>query len=272
MSSHDLASLNQASPSTVVRFARSLGFAGFPEFQAELRQLILDRMGSATRLYSTLATRSDDDLFTNCLQADIAALEEARRSISLPVFATIAELIAGSDRIYVLGLGISTAVVDALTFRLRRLRLDVHPVTRGGSDLLEPLFALNAEHLIIAVAFQRIRPEILWALDFSRLRSAKIVAFAEHHLSQHALKADHVLITRRGPAETLNSLAVPMAVVNALSLAVSQHRQKDSALAYGWLEDYQRASTVGHGVSPSQTSGVEKLGENGGDDQEQLIE
>jgi len=239
MSSHELAAQNGASPSTVVRLARSLGFAGFPEFQDALRQLILSRVGSATRLYSTLASRSDEELFAASIQADIEALQEASRAISPEVLDMCGQLLANAGRVYIIGLGISVAVVEALAFRLRRLRIDVHPLTRGGSDLLEPLYAIQEVDVVVAIAFRRIRPEIRWALEFAKSRHAAIIAFAENQLSSHALLADHVLLARRGAAETLNSLAVPAAVVHALSLAVSQRREKDSTLAYRWVEDFR---------------------------------
>lgn len=263
MSSHELAAQSGASPSTVVRFARTLGFSGFSEFQDALRQLILSRVGSATRLYSTLASRSEEEMLDACIQADIDALQQASQAISPVVLRSCAEMLANAGKVYIIGLGISVAVVEALAFRLRRLRIDVHPLTRGGSDLLEPLYAIQEGDVVVAIAFRRIRREILWALEFAKSRHAAIIAFAENQLSGHALLADHVLLARRGAAETLNSLAVPAAVVHALSLAVSQHREKDSTLAYRWVEDF-RTST-----EPTKGSIEIRNPSNGGEDQEE---
>lgn len=241
LSSHDLAARTGASPSTVVRLARSLGYSGFPAFQAALRGLLTRHLSPTTRLYSTLATRTSQEFLESCLQADLRALEEAAQTVSHATFAAVAELLAQAPRIYLVGLGIAVAVVEALAFRLRRLRLHVQEATRGGSDLLEVLLPLGKGDVLIAVAFHRVRPEILAAMDLAYARGGTLVAFAESPLSPHALKADYVLQTQRGPANTLNSLVVPMAVANALCLAVARRREEEAALAYRWVAEYQEA-------------------------------
>lgn len=240
LSSHDLAARTDTSPSTVVRLAQALGYSGFPSFQSELQKSLRDRLGATTRLYSTLAEGNE---LTARLRADVHALEQAMVDISPSLFEEIVTTLAQARRIYLVGFGISTAVVDTLAFRLRRLRLEVHPVTAGGSDLLEPLLAMTPGDVVVAVAFRRIRPELLTAMRFAKARGATTIAFAESPASDHAQMADRVLLTRRGPEHSLNSLVVPIAVANALSLGVSSMRVKEAALAYSWLDEYQRVTS-----------------------------
>lgn len=238
-SSHELAKHAGTSPSTVVRFAQALDYDGYPPFQADLRALLKWHLTPTVKLQATPSEDSDvKDSLRECLQADIGALEETVYSIPPETFAAVCQEMSTANCIYLIGLGISVAVVHSLQFRLRRLGQQAIALTNGGSDLFDGL-ALQPEDVVLAVGFHRPHPEIFTALDFARRQEATIIALTDGPLSPLARKADHVLTAKRGPVGELNSLVVPMAVANAVAIGVAQRRASEATRAYSWVEQMQ---------------------------------
>jgi len=242
LSAHELADRVGISPSTVVRFARSLGYDGYPAFLVDLQALLKWRVTPSVKLRTTLSSLGKgEDLLRESLRADIQALEETLHTISLEAFEQAVNILADADGVYLIGLGISAAVVYSLQFRLRRLQMRVIALTRGGQDLFEGLLSIGADDVVLAVGFHRPHPEIFTALDFARSRGATIIVLTDGPFSPLAQRADYVLNAKRGLVQTLTSLAVPMAVVNALAIGVAQRRAKQAREAYTWVEEMQAA-------------------------------
>ncbi len=254
LSAHELADRVGTSSSTVVRFARSLGYDGYPAFLVDLQSLLKWRVTPSVKLRTTLSSLSEgENLLCESLRADIQALEETLQSIDIEAFEKAVDVLAEADCIYLIGLGISAAVVYSLQFRLRRLQMRTMALTRGGRDLFEGLLSIKLNDVVLAVGFHRPHPEILTALDFARSREAAIIVLTDGPFSLLAQKADYVLNAKRGPVQTLTSLAVPMAVVNALAIGVARRRAKQAEEAYAWVEEMQTALGI-NGSEPGSST------------------
>ncbi|MGH2429504.1 MAG: MurR/RpiR family transcriptional regulator [Candidatus Limnocylindria bacterium] len=236
LSSRELARQTGASPSTVVRLARAFGYDGYPELQAVLQDLVRHQLSLVERLESTLAASTRQGALVSSISRDITALQSAAESLSPAVFESMADVLAQASTIYLAGLGKATAVVDFMAFRLRRFRQRVVTVTKGGSDVLEPLLAIGEGDVLVIVTFHRELPELVEAIKLARTRHARVIAVAEDPLSEPAIQADLVLSPSCGSPEILNSLAVPMAVAHALCMAVAERRLGEAEDAYHWVE------------------------------------
>lgn len=247
-SSHDLARVVGISPSTVVRFAQFLGYGGYPPFQADLQTLLKWHLTPTIKLRATLAGHeAKEDVLQECLRADLAALEETMRSIAPKTFETVCDIMGAAPTVYLIGLGISVAVVHSLQFRLRRAGQQAIALTQGGCDLFEGLLSLGPDDVVLAVGFHRPHDEIFVALRFARERGATTVVLTDGPLSPLAREADYVLSAKRGPAGELNSLVVPMAVANALAIGVARRRVSQTTRAYEWVEQMQAAAADSRG-------------------------
>src|ERR671918_2365602 len=73
----DLARAVGVSNSTVVRFAKSLGYKGFPEFKREIQREMRRKVRAADRMEETFAQLgNDENIFANLIEGDIHLLEE----------------------------------------------------------------------------------------------------------------------------------------------------------------------------------------------------
>ncbi|MBQ8469309.1 MAG: MurR/RpiR family transcriptional regulator, partial [Clostridia bacterium] len=74
------------SVSTVVRFATSLGYEGYPEFQEALRETIKGKLTSTQRIEVAGTQILDNDLLTSVLQKDRDLIRTTLTSISIDDF------------------------------------------------------------------------------------------------------------------------------------------------------------------------------------------
>ena len=77
----DLARAVGVSKATVVRFAKSLGYKGFPEFRREIQQEMRRKLRAADRMEETFAELdNDENIFAKLIKRDIQLLEETLAS------------------------------------------------------------------------------------------------------------------------------------------------------------------------------------------------
>ena len=59
------------SESTTVRFAMQLGYAGYPEFQRALEEMVMNRLNSVQRMQFTYGRVPQGEILETVLQSDI---------------------------------------------------------------------------------------------------------------------------------------------------------------------------------------------------------
>ena len=74
------------SESTVVRFAMSLGYKGYPEFQKALEELVRNKLNSVQRMEVTYGRISQSKILESVLQSDADKLKlHWRKSTTMPL-------------------------------------------------------------------------------------------------------------------------------------------------------------------------------------------
>ncbi|NRF70428.1 MurR/RpiR family transcriptional regulator [Aquincola sp. S2] len=112
---------------TLVRFARSLGCAGYDHFRLKLAQEIAQRPASRPPVtLATLAASADLDALTRGLfDFSIAALAQVREQLDRAALARAVALLDGGRQVLCFGYGNAASVADDARRRLLRLQLQV---------------------------------------------------------------------------------------------------------------------------------------------------
>ncbi len=229
------------SEASLTRFTKALGFKGYNEFQNYLRTLLLSQLNGKNKLLTNLKKESSSQNFLQkSIMKDIENMTHYLQSIDEEKFESVVQTISASDRLFIVGLGISKSLVDFLEFRFRRIGADIKALTTGGRELIENLLPLKSGDVILAIGFQRSYGEISVALDYANRVGASTIALVENPLSPLAGKSQLSLIVKRGPTDELNSLAFPMTVCNALVLRVAMDKEQQALKAMenlDWLKN-----------------------------------
>ncbi len=243
LTSTELAKRIKTSDSTVVRFARALGYRGYPAMRAALADLLrAGRVTHSGRMASALhRLRGDAAPLARLLDQDLAALGELRRTLSPSLITEIARRLRAARTVYVLGLGISRSLAHFVAFRLRRMGMDVETITHGGTEAWEVLFRISRRDVMLAVGFFRGYQDIVRALRYARGRRVHTIVFTDTPDSPLAAHAARLVVARRGDLAVVNSLVVPMAILNLLTVAVALQTPGE---AVGKLQAWDRLRAV----------------------------
>lgn len=234
----DLARAVGVSKATVVRFAKSLGYKGFPEFRREIQQEMRRKLRAADRMEETFAElENDENIFAKLIKRDIQLLEETLQAASFPDFHKAVEIILRARKVFLIGLNASMALAYLLHFRLVRVKKEAHWIfLTGGTSLLEQLAFMDAGDMLIAIDFLQVPREVQTALQHAKKVGAPILGITDFPTSPIARAADVCLYAKRGLHTTVNSLTPAFSLVNALAIAVSWATKGDSIKALADLD------------------------------------
>jgi DNA-binding MurR/RpiR family transcriptional regulator len=229
----DLARAVGVSKATVVRFAKSLGYKGFPEFRRDIQQEMRRKLRAADRMEETFAELdNDENIFAKLIKRDIQLLEETLQAASFPDFHKAVEIILQARKVFLIGLNASMALAYLLHFRLVRVKKEAHWIfLTGGTSLLEQLAFMDAADVLIAIDFLQVPREVQMALQHAKKVGAPILGITDFPTSPIARAADVCLYAKRGLHTTVNSLTPAFSLINALAIAVSWAKKGDSIKA-----------------------------------------
>ncbi|MBU2695438.1 MULTISPECIES: MurR/RpiR family transcriptional regulator [Pimelobacter] len=209
----EVAELAEVNVATVVRFAQSLGFSGWPAFQAELRSQ--DR---SHQLPTEIARRQlgDENPFEATLQADITSLSTALETVDQDQLRATAELIAGARRTVVVSAGSYSAVGQILAFNASLMGFPVTVAPQGGPELAVALAGLDESDCAVGISFWRLGRQVVSAMDTLQERGVPTVVMSDSLLSPFARRARHTVVVPTVGASIFQSLTAPVSVTYAL--------------------------------------------------------
>lgn len=148
------------SQATIIRTACALGFAGFPELQGHLRDVIQQRVSSVGRLDRVTKRygkgpeqgklNTKDRVFRQ-LAGNLRTLYTATSEEEL---CRAVDSIMQAERVFVLGMRSSSAIAAYLGFNLSMVRPNVI-ILADDYNLLEKMKALSTRDVLVAIVFPR---------------------------------------------------------------------------------------------------------------------
>lgn len=210
------------SESTVVRFAISLGFKGYPEFQKSLQELIKNKLTAVQRMELSDDRIGTENLLENVMTTDIDRIKETLLGISCVDFNEAVEKIANANTIYIIGNRSASALASFAEYYLSLMFSYVKRVKSSStSEMLEQVMRIDENDVIIGFSFPRYSTQTLMGLKYARDKGAKVVAFTDSYNSPLAPYADYLLVAGSDMASFVDSLVAPLSLLNALLVAVS---------------------------------------------------
>ncbi|HOG48702.1 MAG TPA: MurR/RpiR family transcriptional regulator, partial [Anaerolineae bacterium] len=154
----ELAQRLEVSEATVVRFARAVGYDGFPELRRCLQNLFRVKVTPANRLQRALADLrgSQGHILAKVVAMEVEYLTEALHTVDPAEFDRAAEILLAGRTIHVFSTGPSRILADLAELRLRRFGVPTVAITESGRDVLERLLLLQPGDAVLIAGFHRI--------------------------------------------------------------------------------------------------------------------
>lgn len=228
MTASKLGEVVGVSESTTVRFAVQLGYAGYPELQKALEELVSNRLNSIQRMEMTYGRISQSEILMSVLQSDIEKIKLTMEHIDQNAFEQAVDLILAAKKIYIVGIRSCAPLANFLRVYLNLVCEDVVSVsTNSSSEIFEQLFRISEQDVIIGISFPRYSMRTLKALEFASNRKAKIITLTDSIHSPMNLYSSCNLIARSDMVSIVDSLVAPLSVINALVVALCMKKEKE---------------------------------------------
>ena len=209
------------SESTVVRFATSLGFEGYPDFQEQLRRSARTILTTRQKLDLESDPTSLEASVRQSLLTDLHDLKTTADEIKINNLELISSKIMNAKRVFVVGKRSSTVLVDYLAYYLNFFHNNVRTLQSTVMDHFEQLFHIEKNDLVIMFSFPRYAKSTIEMAKYLRQRGAEITAITDSPDAPIVEYASNYLTSAYSIDSFIDSFVAPMAMVNALITAIA---------------------------------------------------
>ncbi|WBU54130.1 MurR/RpiR family transcriptional regulator [Paracoccus sp. SCSIO 75233] len=218
----EVAEASGVSTATVLRLVKRLGYAGYPQFQAELKSQLEIRLQSP--LVRLERPEQADTDFLDSYFSDLAqAMQQMRSGLDRTIFDAIVELLADPKRdIHVLGGRCSGHVARYFVDLLISLRHKVYAVDADIHRHPAQLLGITRNSVVIVFDVRRYQEDLNNFACMAAERRAKIVLLTDPWLSPVSRVANHVLTFPIISPSIFDLMTGGMAVADALLGAVAR--------------------------------------------------
>ncbi|MGN0430276.1 MAG: MurR/RpiR family transcriptional regulator [Acetatifactor sp.] len=221
MTAAKIGELLGVSESTVVRFAGSIGYSGFPSFQKALEECVKGRLNRVSRMDYAYQGSSQSEVVNSVLKADIEKLSHTLENLDVNAFDTAVSILLEARTVYIMGLRSNEPLASFLHFYLSMIRNDVRLVnTTSISETFEQMIHISDKDCFVGISFPRYSMRTLKAMEFANDRNAKVIALTDSVHSPMNLYSSCNLFARSDMVSIVDSLVAPLSVINALVVAM----------------------------------------------------
>lgn len=226
------------SESTVVRFATSIGYDGYPELQKNLQEMVKSHLTSVQRMEVAATRYESGDFVDKVFTADAEMIKATKENISREAFAKSVEAINRAKKIYILGVRSSSAIASFAAFYFRYINDNVVLIDRSASsEIFEQIYRITEDDVCIAISFPRYSKQTIKALSFVKSRGATVISVTDSESSPIAPFATHLLLAKSSMVSFVDSLVAPLSVINALVAACAKEKKDE---VYGNLKKLEQ--------------------------------
>lgn len=216
-------------PSTLVRFAQSLGFSGFSDLQRIFRARLRERWPDYGERLKRLEARAQSggtlallDGFAEAAVASLARLREEANGEDLESAATI---LAGARQIGLLGQRRVFPVVSYLAYACAQLGINARLLDNRVGLLAEEARFLGREDALLAVSFSPYTPETIDVAADTAARGVPVVAITDSAFSPLTRTAKACIKVVESDYGAFRSLGATLTVAIALAVSAAEKRR-----------------------------------------------
>jgi DNA-binding MurR/RpiR family transcriptional regulator len=235
----DLSKRVNVSVATVVRLAKALGYAGFPQFQQELRAIFKDKLTTVSRLQKAAQSESsEENVLVKVFQQDIENITETMKQVSVDDFRRFVKALNSAKRTVIIGLRSAHSLAVLMGVALEFLQRDVWIVTPGIGDMWDRLLGLRKDDVVVGICFPRYTKETVEALRFAHENGIKTLAITDSPISPLARYAHCVLSARCKMDSFIESFTAALSLINAIVTAAGVYRKEATMNSLKKLEEF----------------------------------
>ena len=224
-----VAGLAKVQPSTMIRFAQTLGYAGFTDLQDVFRAQLKSHWPDYRERLARLDARSTDDGGTGALldgfaETAIASTERLRNKIAPSDIDRAATILAEADTVYLLGLRRVFPVASYLAYALSKLGFRAVLVDQVAALGPEQFAGAEKRDVLVAISFTPYTPVTVDLCAQAADRGVPIIAITDSPFSPLAPTATVQLEVVEADYAGFRSLSATLSLAMTLAVASGARR------------------------------------------------
>ena len=226
------------SESTVVRFAYCLGYEGYPQFQDALADWVKNKLNSVQKIGAKYGKSTQSEILTSVLTTDMENINDTIEHVDPQAFETAVDIILNAEHVYIVGIRSCEPLARFLYFYLNMIRGNVILLaSTSTSEIFEQMIRIDEKDAMIGISFPRYSMRTLKAMELANDRNAKVVSITDTIHSPMCLYSSCNLMAKSEMVSSVDSLAAPLSLINALVVALCLKRPDDVRKTLESLED-----------------------------------
>lgn len=234
-----VAQASGVSTPTVVRMAKKLGFAGFPELQAALRGELEATISNPIAKHDRWAeTAPDTHVLNRFAEAVTGNLRQTLRQLSPETFNDVVGLLADGNRaVHMVGGRITRSLAEYFFTHMQVIRPGVTLIASNSNTWPHYVLNMKAGDVLVAFDVRRYEQEILRLAEMAKARGVVIVLFTDQWGSPAAKQATHAFHARIEAPSAWDSSVVTLFILEAIIAAVQDSNWEETRDRMRLLED-----------------------------------
>ena len=224
----ELSMMIGVSTTSVIRFARSIGYKGYADMQQDIQQSIVGKASLPDRLIDAVKSTKQDQLLIDSFKRDIDNIASTLHLLSENDLAKAVSSIIAAQNIYVLGTRGNFSVAHYLGYRLSQIKRGVHLVSGLSMDYPEEIASIRRGDVCIAFLTPRYSRMTANLVAWMKKRGVMIILFTKEGSSEINLYGDMILPCRTDGISYKSSLIALFAVCNYILAAVVPQNHDES--------------------------------------------
>lgn len=225
-----VASQARVQPSTLIRFAQTIGYAGFTDLQEVFRAQLKARWPDYRERLARIGPVAPEgrsatgDILDGFAESAIASIERLRSSVAPANLERAAALLARADTIYLLGLRRAFPVTAYLAYALGKLGFRPVLVDQVAALGPEQLAGAGKRDALVAVSFAPYTPATVELSAQAAARRVPVIAITDSPLSPLSASAQVQLELVEADYAGFRSLSATLSLAMALAVAAGARR------------------------------------------------
>jgi DNA-binding MurR/RpiR family transcriptional regulator len=208
LSIHDISRKLKVGESSIVRFARKLGYKGFLELKHDIKTHLKSSIAPRERFRLTInGASSQEHSVHRIAEYEVNNINYVVNHFDEGSFRKAVAILSHANIVYSTGYNLSSFLAGITSYLLERIGMKSVPTNLGGRALDEQLIAMKSHDALIAFSLPPYSPQTIKAAKFAKTLKCRVIAFTDSLSSPVVPYADVVLRVKSESGIFTNSIS-----------------------------------------------------------------
>lgn len=225
----DLAGLVGVSTTTVIRFARQLGYAGFTELQKDAQNIVLNKDSLPGQTDGEPGKEKVNSRLAASFERDIRNIENTMKDLKEEELDRAVGLMQSADSLYIMSMRMGFSLSYYAFASWGRIRKNLHLIRFTGMEYPEEMVSMKKGDVCVVFAFPRFTSLAIHLLEWMKKKQIKVILITSAAFAAAREYAEIVLPCRVKTASYQNSHVAPICLINYFTMALTAENYDEAA-------------------------------------------